>query len=101
MKLALFLLTQSKEKGYDTYDSAVVAAESPEDAVTIHPSDMSNNQHDHILGQWYTEWNGERSYRAISGGSWAQHSKDVTAELIGRAAPTVKRGVICASFNAG
>jgi hypothetical protein len=100
MKLGIFLISQSKERGYDTYDSAVVAAESPEDAVTIYPSELSCNFYDHILGQWYTEWKGERSYR-VSGGSWAQYSKDVSAELIGRAAPLVKRGVICSSFNAG
>lgn len=34
----LFLLSQDKVSGYDTFDSAVVVASTPEAAVHIHPS---------------------------------------------------------------
>ena len=33
----LYLISQSVNNEYDTYDSAVVAAESEEDATKIHP----------------------------------------------------------------
>ena len=35
--MKLYLLTQSVNAGYDTFDSVVVAAKSPKDARTIHP----------------------------------------------------------------
>ena len=73
--MKLFKIWQTENNGYDTYDSAVVAAESKEDAVTINPADPS----------YY---------------SWVSSDK-VSVELLGTAKPGTKRGVICASFNAG
>ena len=34
----LYLLTQDVNMGWDTYDSAIVCAESEEEAVKIHPN---------------------------------------------------------------
>lgn len=72
----LYLISQQTNNGYDTYDSAVVAAESEEAARSIHPG---NSQWDE--------------------GTWCA-KEDVAVRLIGTAADDVS-GVLCASFNAG
>ena len=77
----LYLISQSQENGYDTYDSAVVAAKTAKAARETHPSIAL------IEPRW--------------GDSWASNPKYVTAELIGKAKPKTEAGVICASFNAG
>lgn len=79
--MKLWLISQTENDGYDTYDSAVVAAESEEDARSIHPG--------------RSEW-GERH-----GDTWASKPENVKAELIGEAKPGLAAGVWCASFNAG
>lgn len=91
----LYLLTQNKNTGYDTYDSAVVCADSLKKAKEIDPSGF-RIFHDN---QWYFQTvNGEHEdyYN-----SWAL-PKDITAVCIGEANRNVKKGeVVCASFNAG
>lgn len=74
----LYLISQNKNSGWDTYDSAVVAAKSAASAKKIHPNEYVN---------WDTH-------------SWA-NPKQVEAEFIGKAKKGTKAGVICASFNAG
>lgn len=75
----LYLLTQNKVRGYDTYDSVVVAAKSAADAKTINP-----------CGDW--EYNS---------GSWCKKPADVDALFLGKAAKGIERGVVLASFKAG
>lgn len=77
----LWVISQTANSGYDTYDSAVVAADTEELARLTMPSE-------------YEKW-GE-NYSA-----WAPSPDKVKVELIGDAAPDVKAGVIVASFNAG
>lgn len=79
----LYLISQCKNVGYDTYDSAVVAAESEEAARLTHPSIYADN------------WDGRRPRNGWVG------VEDVTARLIGLAAADTPPGVICTSFNAG
>ena len=79
----LYRLSQTDNCDYDTYDSCVVAAKSEEDAKSIHPSG-----HDNISDDY-------RSY------DWVDKPSLITCELIGAAVKGTKRGVICASFNAG
>lgn len=79
--MKLWLISQEENCGYDTYDSAVVAAETEDAARRTLPSD-------------YERWG--RKYSA-----WASSPDNVTAELIGEAAPNVEAGVVLASFNAG
>ena len=79
----LYLLTQIKKRGYDTYDSSVVVAKSARDARKIHPSIFRN-------GIWDND-----------GYSWPSDPADVQTELIGKTTHKALRGVICASFNAG
>jgi len=84
-RLKLFLITQRVATGYDTYDSAVVAAESAEKARETHPSSYA----------------GIVPRRPWDGYDWASSPDLVVAKLIGEAAPGIEPGVIIASFNAG
>lgn len=79
--LNLYKISQNVNNDYDTYDSAIVAAGSVEEARLIHPG-------------WQEKW-GERFT------PWAYKPEDVQVELIGTAAPGTQAGVILASFNAG
>ena len=75
----LYLISQTVNNNYDSYDSAVVAAESEEKARLIHPAA-------------YNE--------AWMGASWCK-PEDVQVQLIGVAVDGTVAGIICASFNAG
>lgn len=79
----LYLITQVENNGYDTYDSAVVAAMSEDDARKIHPD--NNDDHDMNERDW----------------AWVADRSKVTVQLIGIAVDGIERGVIVASFNAG
>ena len=78
----LYLITQDTCRGYDTYDSAVVAAESELEAKRIYPA----------TGGELPEGN---TY------DWCSSPEDVEAKFIGIAGIDIERGVILASFNAG
>ena len=73
----LYLISQDENGWYDTYDSAVVAAETVEAAREIEPSKG-----------------------AFRNGSWAAPEK-VMVSFIGVAVDGTRSGVILASFNAG
>lgn len=77
----LYLLTQAKNTDYDTYDSCVVAAETEQEAILIHPGGG--------------EWDNSR-YSA-----WAHKPEDVGCTKIGTAKDGTPAGVILASYNAG
>ena len=77
--LKLWLISQTACNGYDSYDSAVVAAVTEEDARNIHPG----------FG------------RMSVSSSWCQTPEQVSVEYLGLAEPTVEPGVVLASFNAG
>lgn len=83
-QLHLYRISQTVRRGYDTFDSAVVCAESKEEARRTHPS--------YLVGP-DDSWKYE--------GSWATCPEEVCVQLIGIAAPYVIKGVVCASFNAG
>jgi len=76
----LYLLTQDENRGYDTYDSMVVAARSEKEAKQIPP---------------YSNYNWDSSYC-----EWASAPDNVNAKLIGVSYEDESR-VILASFNAG
>ncbi len=82
--MKLYLLSQDVNTDYDTYDSCVVCAKNEEDAKTIHPSNRI----------------GPVNINRENYGSWCGLN-DVKVEYIGRPSKGLKRGVICASFNAG
>lgn len=79
----LYLITQSENEGYDTYDSAVVAAKTARAAKRIHPA-----------------WGLSRDAWEISS-TWASHPDKVEAKFLGRASVGTREGLILASFNAG
>ena len=77
----LYLLTQTKVTGYDTYDSAVVAAGSLEEARGIHP----NGPNGWIAGKIFHDW--------------PLSPEDVSVLQIGTALDGSKASVILASYN--
>lgn len=81
--MKLWRISQSANPGYDTYDSAVVAAETEQQARETEPS----------------RWDEEEVYPTCTT-SWCA-PEYVTAEYIGEAKPDTRPGVILASFNAG
>ena len=80
----LYLISQEKNTDYDTFDSAVVCASSEYEARNIHP------EHDPSRPKW--------PFRPLV--SWVP-PEDVSVRYIGKAAHSVQRGVVLASFNAG
>lgn len=81
--MKLWLIAQDQNNGYDTYDSAVVAAETEEQARQTNPQ-----------GTGPIDW-GAHIW------DWCDSPDQVIVKLLGEAAQGVEAGVICASFNAG
>ena len=78
--MKLWLISQDENRGYDTYDSAVVAAGTEDAARKVHPGG--------------NEWGKD-------GGEWASAPEKVSVRCIGTAIGCVAGEVLCASFNAG
>ena len=95
----LYLITQDLVDGYYTFDAAVVAAESEDDARNIHPSPfVTHVSNGKWMGTYAREPNEE--YEAGNDG-WVSHENIhcIKVEYLG---PTTKaRGVVLASFNGG
>ena len=93
----LYLIQTNEEyTGYDTYDSAVVCANSEAEAKCIHP----DGDYIFINERFVSK---KSKYVAPSGyfSGWI-HPKDVQVTFIGVAARGMQPGtVVCASFNAG
>lgn len=81
--MKLWKISQDVNIGYDTYDSAVVAAETMEEAKTIHP----NGHGEPLKVREYSTWVGT--------------AEEVDCEYLGEAKEGTITEVICASFNAG
>ena len=96
MGLNLYRISQTKNDGYDTFDSAVVVAESEEAAREMHPDPIFMWHND------YQEWGNGCLGRDADGLACWSHPKDVEVEVIGIPDERFRAGdVICASFNAG
>ena len=78
--MKLYIISQSVNRWYDTYDSAVVAAESEDDARDIHP---------------YGEW------PKIYCKDWVAKEEKHLVEVLYIGETNQPRGAILASFNAG
>ena len=93
--MKLFYIYQEEQGGYDTYDSAVVAAEDSNAAVRM-PADYEYHfyNEDGIL---CAKYNGQPEQWP----TWATNVKNVNVREIGEAVPGTLAGVILASFNAG
>lgn len=83
----LYLLSQSVNNDYDTFDAVIVCAESELEARKIHPYGDGCDATDPIAPRYIKE-------------AWVE-IKDVHVTLIGVANPGVPKGVVLASFNGG
>jgi hypothetical protein len=81
----LYKISQDDVSGWDTYDSAIVVAETEEEAKKIHPACYVNKS----VGE------------GADSSTWTNDPSKVLCELIGVAVAGTSKGVICASFNAG
>ena len=92
----IYLISQTKNKDYDSYDSAVVVAESEYEASLIHPDDGIKMRVD-CKGFFMNQDKDKCRY------DWVVNVKDVYAELIAENVVGVHQyaRIICASFNAG
>lgn len=84
----IYLLTQTISQGYDTHDSCVVIANSPEEAICIHPEEGC-------------VWSELSRTQAWTSSSWARTPDQVNCTLVGVAELGSKESVVVASFNAG
>lgn len=97
-ELNLYKISQNVNTGYDTYSDAVVCAEDEKEAQHVNPGGFYK-WHD---GQWYFQYSdGTEDKKGADGdNSWC-NPESVKVELIGKAAPKIKKGIICSSFHAG
>lgn len=87
--MKLWLIWQNKNNEYDTYDSAVVAAETEQAARMMHPGRFSSENYD-------KPWDG----KGYDYSGWVD-AEDVNVEYLGEAKEGQLADVICSSFNAG
>ena len=79
----IYLLSQNKATGWDSFDSCIVAAETEDQAIMIHPDGRDT-------------WDGSNE----SFDEWCSY-KHVNIKLIGTTLPDIISGVILSSYNAG
>ena len=85
--MKIYLISQDFNTNYDTYDAAIVAAETEEEAARIHPS----ARYPKPVEEWSDGYSED----------WAPSPEHVTVIYLGKAKPGTEKGVILASFNAG
>lgn len=94
--MKMYLISQDVNVGYDTFDSAVVAARSEAEARYTNPGDF--HEFNTEIDAWeFVYSTGER--REAEDQTWC-HPNRVKVECLGITNRT-KAEVICASFNAG
>lgn len=81
--MKLFLIAQSQNSGFETYDGAVVAAPNEETAKFIDP-----RRNGELIENW------KLSY-------WCNSPEKVEVTYLGETAENIPQGVILASYNAG
>ena len=92
--MKLYTITRTSSPGWDTYDSAVVAAHNEEEARNMHP-----NGDIWVKPGYYTDGVVDGYYNSID--SWVE-PENVIVEYIGEASKTIKKPcVIVSSYNAG
>lgn len=78
--MKIYLISQTVNKDWNTYDSFVVYAENEEDAKLVHPLNDINSNY---------------------AGSWVQRVEDIQVTYLGEAKDGAERGEILSSYNAG
>jgi hypothetical protein len=96
--MKLWLISQDVNNGWDTYDSAVVAAETEEEARNIYPDNWDNNpkRWNGSKWLWYLEDGRVLDY---SSGSWTSPD-NVQVQFLADGYEG-QAGTVLASFNAG
>ena len=92
--MKLFLISQEQNSGYDTFDSAVVAAPDEDTASKINPGSSMHGQPGHMHTPILMDWSAFID-------DWCDREDQVVVKYLGKAAPGITLGCICASFNAG
>ena len=97
--LKLYLVSQEENSDYDSYDSFVAACHSVKEARHTCPS--SGSEWNQKLRSWvYKQYPPDtRSYKTDAG--WTSRLSKIRVKYLGKAATSIKAGVICSSFNAG
>jgi len=92
--MKLYTITRTSSPGWDTYDSAVVAAHNKEEARNMHP-----NGDIWVTRGYYTDGIVDGQYNSLD--TWVE-PENVVVEYIGEASKTIKKScVIISSYNAG
>ena len=92
----IYLISQSINDDYDTHDSAVVIAESEEEARRMHPENSWGLKTVDIRdGKFVTN----NTYNPCC--TWCEDVSYVKVKLIGTANEDIEEKYICTSFNAG
>jgi hypothetical protein len=105
--LKIYKIWQTVNKWYDTYDSAIVVAESEEEARRISPSGHGNGYSadcfDTIFYTFQPDSLDEEVeyFKKYSCNEWVSNQKYVNVEYLGEAKECSVKGVLLASFNAG
>ena len=86
--MKLWLIIQRENNDYDTYDEAVVAAETDEEARHMNPENGCRMDWANVSA---------RAYK----GCWCTSPDAVLVRYLGEAKEGTEAGVISASFNAG
>ena len=95
----IYLITAKNHDGYDTYDSAVVIAESEDAARVTSPGDYYR----WMDGQWHFVYDNGTT-EPDSRDDWPNNPLEpgvIEVRFVGTAAPGSVPGVVCSSYNAG
>ena len=97
--MKLWLISQSRNNGWDTYDSAVVAAETEAEARHIHPQSDVFWKKEPLKPGWFINGLYGATY-GYDDTSWVL-PVDVTVEYLGTTERELPSPVVCSSFNRG
>ena len=84
--MKIFLITQTANTNWSTYDGAVVAAPDEDTASRMHPEDGELDK-----------WKGSRPYP--EGEDWCSCKEEVKVTYLGEAFPGMPQGVVLSSFT--
>lgn len=97
----IYLVNQKEVEGYDTYDSMVVIAHTPEEAIRMDPGKQFYEWSD-VHGCWLFLYSDGRKEPDRSRTCWANELCNIDCLLLGVAEPgNTEPRVVLASFNAG
>lgn len=82
--MKLYLVSQSVNNDYDTYDSFVICCNNEDEARKSHPSGRVLEHEDKFL--FY---------------DWTDEQENINVKYLGEADQDLPAGIVCSSFNAG